>query len=159
MLSARYHGLGIPNMAINCLAGKIHFILCAWEFEEGESNMKHQAYAILLVEVGLTGKVLARNFTKLGILASKDTLFQNLKEFASHLKVAINLDSKFHLKPVQVDGVLVMERFLMISMDDTQLDTLNHVRSYKKVLFLSDVVHCDGTMILPSMINLSEGSL
>ena len=159
MLSTRYHGLGMPNMAVNCLAWKMYFLLYAWwGFKRRIATwcikpVKHFWWR--LAWQGTYWPSISPN----GILTTKGTSFQNLWEVAYHLNGTIDLDSKFHSMLAQVDNVPIMERFLTMSLDDKQLATLNRVRCYKKVLFLSVIIHCDGTIILPFMMNFSEGSL
>ena len=157
MLPPIYLGLGMPNMVVNCLAGKIFFLQCSWGFEEAECEMMRQAYEAFLIEVGLSGDVFQRNFAKLGILSTPGTWFSNLWELASHLGVSISTDPKYHLKPARIGDELIIERFLSMDMEESDLEPLNRVRKHKKVLFLSDLVHCDGTTIRANMMDNSEG--
>ena len=78
MFTPWYLGLVMPNMAVNCLAGKILFMLSTWGLEETEGEMMRQAYGAFIVEVGLQDNVLQCNFTKFGDLATKGRWFHNL---------------------------------------------------------------------------------
>ena len=120
MLSPRYLGLGMPNMAVNCLAGKIYFTFSTCGFHETEGEMMRQAYEAFIVEVGLQGNILQRNFTLLGGLATKCTWFHNLWEFIFWSKVMIELDQTFHLQPARRGDALLMEKFCSLTLDTSR---------------------------------------
>jgi len=129
-----------------------------WGFEEAEGEMMRQAYEAFVVEVGLQGNILQRNFTKFSGLATKGTWFHNVWEFVFHLKVTIKTDPRFHVQLVRVlEDVPIMERFANLSLGKKNLCILNRVRRLKNVLFLSNLVYCDGTTIKSSMTDRMEG--
>ena len=111
MLPEWFQGLGLPNFVVLCLAEKIFFMQCHLEFEEAVGEMMLQAYEAFLIEVGLYGDVLTRDFTRSGSLATDLTWFKKLWEYASHLKLAIILSDEFHLKPVREGDRSLMEAF------------------------------------------------
>ena len=78
MLPERFHGLGLLNFVVLCLAAKIFFMQCHLGFVEAVGEMVLQAYEAFLIEVGLYGDVLTRDFTKFGCLVTDLTWFQNL---------------------------------------------------------------------------------
>ena len=97
MLPEWFQGLGLPNFVVLCLAGKIFSMQSHLKFEEAVGEMMLQAYEAFLIEVGLYGDVLTRDFDKFGSLVTDLTWFQNLWEYSSHLKVSITLSDEFHL--------------------------------------------------------------
>jgi len=56
-------------------------MITCWGLKHTAASMMKQAYEAFLVEVGLSGNVLTRNFVLLGGLAAKGTWFHNLWEF------------------------------------------------------------------------------
>ena len=92
MLPEKFQGLGLPNFVVDCLAAKLHFILCNWGLESTSGTMMMHAYEAFMMEVGLYGNVLSQDFSAAGSLATDGTWFKNLWEFCScldlHLDVA-----------------------------------------------------------------------
>jgi len=120
----------MSNMAVNCLAGKILFMLSTWEFEEIEGEMMRQVYKAFIVEVGLKGDVLQHNFKIFGELATKGTWFHNLWEFICQLKVTIEIYSKAHLQPARAGDSPIMEKCVDLSLDKNILCRLNRVQNF-----------------------------
>jgi len=107
-----------------------------------------QAYnKAFIVEVRLAGNVVQCNFTKFGCLATKGTWFHNLWEFVFHLKVSLELDPKFHVKPAQVGDIPITEIFVSLALDKKNLNSLNRVQKYKKKYF-SSLIWCTVTGLL-----------
>ena len=77
MLPERFHGLGLPNFVVLCLAAKILFMQYHLGFEEAVGEMVLQAYESFLIEVGLYGDVMTRDFKKFGCLAKDLAWFHN----------------------------------------------------------------------------------
>jgi len=148
----------MPNIAVNCLAGNIFVLPYTWGFEEAEGETTRPACAAFIVEVGVARDVLQQNFTKLGDLATKGNWFHNLWEFVCYLKYSIEIDPKLHVQPAHVRDIPIMEQFSYLSLDKNNLSSLNRVQRFKQVLFLSDLVHCNGTIIRGSMTDRMEGS-
>jgi len=130
-------------------------IMC-WGLKHAVASMMEQAYKAFLVKVGLSGNVLTRNFALLGGLATKGTWFHHLWEFCHHLKLTLDLDSSFHIQFERIRNATFMEKFVQTGIHGKQLEILNRVRHFKKVILLSDIVHCDGKTIIFSVLDKNE---
>ena len=102
---------------------------------------------MFLVEVGLYGDILIRDSKKFGSLATDLTWFQNLWEYASHLKVAITLSDESHLKPVREGNRSLMGAFAGVGFEGKELQRLGRMKNNKKVLHVLDLVKCNGETI------------
>ena len=69
-----------------------------------------------------------RDFTKFGSLATDLTWSKNLWEYASHLKVAITLSDKFHLKPLREGDRSLMEAFVKAGSKGKELQCLGMIK-------------------------------
>ena len=101
---------------------------------------------------------MTRDFKKFGCLANDLTWFQNLWEYASHLKVSITLSDESHLKPVRVGDRSLTEALVGAGFKGKELQRLGRMKNSKKVLHVSDLVKCDGEAIDKGMLgNLVGG--
>ena len=153
MLPPQYHDLNMTNFAVNCLDEKASFLLTCWGLKHAAASIMDQAHEAFLVEVNLSGNVLTRNLALLQGLASKGTWFHNLWEFCYHLKLTVDLDPSFHIQFEQIGDATIMDKFIQMGIHGKQLEILNQVRHFKKVILLSDTVHCGSSTIISLVLD------
>ena len=90
---------------------------------------------------------MTRDFTRFVSLATDLTWFNILWEYASHLKVAITLSDEFHLKPTREGDRSLMEAFVRAGFKGKKLQRLGRMKNSKHVLYMLDLVKCNGMTI------------
>ena len=66
MLPERYHGLGLPNYVVHCLAVKVFFLWRHWGFDSAVGKMVAQEYEAFVMEVGMYGDVFTLDYEQYG---------------------------------------------------------------------------------------------
>ena len=87
-------------------------MITLWGLKHATVSIIEQAYKAFLVEVGLSGNVLTRNFALLGGLAKKGTWFHTLWEFCHHLKLTMDLNPSFHIQFERTRDATIMDKFI-----------------------------------------------
>ena len=63
----------------------------------------------------------------------------------------------FHIQLERIGDATIMDRFIQTGIHGKQLEILNRLRYFKKVILLSDIVHCDGKTIISSVLDYNKG--
>ena len=139
-----YHGLGLPNFVSAALAVKIHFLQCTWELGDPAGELGAIAYEAFIMEIGMYGNVFSLPYSEYEGLATDRTWWKNFWELLDHAGVDFSFASEHHLRPVREGDRAIMEVFVAMGFSADQLESLNVVRMYLRVVHLSDIVRCDG---------------
>ena len=114
------------------------------------------AYEAFMIEVGLYGNIFFYNYDDFGCLATNGTWFKNFWEFASHLKINIELAEEYHYDQVREGDSLFLQLLIRAGIREPKiLLCLNWVRKYKGIVHMSDTRLCDGQTIKPWVLNKS----
>ena len=135
------------DLNILCLGEKLHHIRTFWGTLTEEGRQLLHMYETFLMDVGLSGDVLARNFNALGYFA-EHSWFKNLWQLCHHFQCTLmgspqrGREGNRALIEVFVESGLYSTR---------QIEILQRVRRFKKAHFLSDILCADGCTIRPDV--------
>jgi len=156
LLSERFQGLGLPNFIVDCFAAKIYFMQTTWGFDCASGKLMIHAYEAFMIEVGLYGNIFSYDYDALGCLATDGTWFKNFWEYASHLKVNVELSGDYHYDQVRAGDSSFLQLLIRGGFSDPKiLLRLNRMRKYKGIVHVSDTTSCDGRTIEPWVLDKS----
>ena len=157
MLPSRYQGLGMPNFVVDCFAAKVFFVQCKWDLACSSGQLMVHAFEAMLVEVGLYGNLLTRDYDSFANLATSGTWWKNFWEYADYLGIDVELSSDYCLSAVRLRDRSIMDLFSEAGFTGVVGERLNRMRHYKCVVHASDLVSCDGKTIEPAMLDDMPG--
>ena len=145
------------SLGVDCFGSRLLFLRQHWKSDSAVGRLLQQAFECFQMDVGLDGNIFNRSFSTLGHLASH-SWFKSLWEFCDYYSVDFSFSEDMNINFLREGDKALMECFLLCGVFTIdQLRTLNRVRKYKKVHFLSEILLCDGRMVKPSMMNQHEG--
>ena len=151
-LVERYQGLGLPNFEVHALSKKIHFLQRKWDGNDSTSKMAGTTYKAFMVEVGMYGNIFSRAWEEFNVLATKHTWYYNLWELCHRLDVELEVDEKYHNKPVRQGDRSIINVAIEKGCRNKTLESINVVRKHLNLIHLSDLVHCDGRTLLDNLL-------
>ena len=101
ILPERYQVLGLPNFEVRDLSKKIHFLQRKWDGNNSTSKMDETTFQAFMIEVGMYGNIFSRSWEEFTVLAAKHTWYCNLWELHHRSDVELEVNEKYHTKPVQ----------------------------------------------------------
>ena len=104
---------------------------------------------------GLYGNIFSRSWEDLKILATKHTWYYNLWELCHRLDVELEVDEKYHIKPVQQGDQSIIDAAIEKGYRGKPLESTNVVRKYLNLIHLSDLVLCDGITLTDEVLEAS----
>ena len=148
-LPIQFQGLGLPNFAIEKLADSIHFIHRHWDMNNSIGRALRIVFELVQIETGLEGNFVTRDYSTLGCLASP-SWWKVIWQYCSQYGVTLELTNT-RIPPIRIGDVPIMECILRHDFCQDDVVSINIVRHFKQVYFLSDLVCCDGTSLLPDI--------
>ena len=109
-----------------------------------------------MVEVGVYGNIFSRLWEDLKILATKHTWYYNLWELCHRLDVKLEVDEKYHIKPVRQGDRSIIDVVIEKGYRGKPLESINVVRKFLNLIHLSDLVLCDGTTLSDEVLKASS---
>ena len=88
----------------------------------------------------------------LGVLATNQTWFKNVWQYADHLAVTVCINKSNHIQPVWLHNQALMEMFYAMGFWWNSIQELNQVQKYKHLIHLSDIVLCDWAYLYRKVI-------
>ena len=122
----------------------IHFLQRKWDANDSTSKMDATTYEACMIGVAMYGNILSRSWEEFSVLATKYTWHYNLWEMCHRLGVELEVDDKYHNKPVQQGDQSVIDVVIEKGYRDKTLKSVNVVRKYLNLMHLSDLVQYDG---------------
>ena len=150
-MPVRYGGLGMFDLNILCLGEKLHHVRSFWGTLTEEGRQLLHMYETFLMDVGLSGDVLARDFNALGYLA-EHSWFKNLWQLCHRFQCTLTLDFPENPQRGREGDRALIEVFIDSGLySKRQIEILQRVRRFKKAHFLSDILCADGCTVRPDM--------
>jgi hypothetical protein len=154
-LPERYQGLGVSQTSRCMLSPKNHFLQRKWDGNDSTSKVAGTIYEAFIVEVGMYGNIFSRSWEEFNSLATKHTWYYNLWELCDRLGVELEVNEKYHNKPVRQGDRSVIDVAIEKGYRDKTLESINVVRKYLNLMHLSDLVHCDGRTLSEDLLEAS----
>ena len=143
-----YQGLSLPHFEVHALSEKIHFIWHKWDSNNSTNKMAAATYKTCMVEVGMYRNIVSGLLEEFNILVTKHIWYYNLWELCHRLVVKLEVDDKFHNKPVRQGNRSII---------DVIIEKSTEIRLWKvSILCLSTLLSCTSKI---EYIVMKENSL
>ena len=157
-LPKMYQGLGMFDLNIDSLGMRIFFLRRHWKQPTPLGNLLQQAYEAFLMDVGLEGNVLARNYKILGKLAER-CWFKTLWSLCYEFDVVLRIHESNDIHLTRKNDKSIMECLINSGVyGETDLARLGRYCKFKQVFSLADIVECDGRTICPKVLLHQKGN-
>ena len=110
-------------------------------------------YQVFRMDTGLSGNIFTMDFKRFGHLA-EHSWFKHTWELCCLFNVQYTITSAWDFPLVRQADKGIMNVLVDLNIyGNTDLDTINRVRRFKKAFFLSDLVLADGSTMDPTMLD------
>ena len=117
--------------------------------------MAGATYKFVMVERGMYGSIFSRSWEEFNVLATKHTWNYNLCELCRRLDVDLEVNEKYHTKPVRQGDQSIIDVTIEKGYTEKPLESINAVQKYLNFIHLPNLVHCDGKTLSDKLLEAS----